>query len=185
MLKMSPELKIVDEVSVKDRIYGYAKKVLDYSITKQENFAGNNPTLAWLYQYVLLNIILARPSFSVVCTWERKKQLEDMGVNEPGMISLIALQAVADHIAPNFVIAGILMGMNQMTDIPATIALPTSWILGRIAWGTMCGVVHASAYAATRNLNISDEASSESSQIMPCYDDVFSEINQKFSQARF
>lgn len=134
-----------------ERIYDAAKKILDYSIAKQEAFSGDDPVRAWLYQYVFLNVVLARPSFSIVCTWERKKQLEQIGMNEAGMISLIGLQVVADHVAPNFVIAGIFAGIHQMTDIPSSISVPASWLLGRVAWGAMCGVAHASAYAFMRN----------------------------------
>jgi hypothetical protein len=170
---------------MKDRVFGYAKKILDYSITKQEAFSGDDPVRAWVYQYVFLNIVLARPSFSVVCTWERKQQLEKLGMNESGMISLIALQAIADHTAPNFVIAGIFAGIHQMTDIPPSISVPASWLLGRTAWGAMCGVAHASAYTLTKERSLAGEPI-DSQLMSPTFNqNHFSETDYKFSPATF
>lgn len=171
-----------------ERIYGAAKKILDYSIAKQEAFSGDDPMRAWLYQYVFLNVVLARPSFSVVCTWERKKQLEQKGMNEAGMISLIGLQVVADHIAPNFVIAGIFAGIHQMTDIPSSISVPASWIMGRVAWGAMCGIAHASAYAImSSQSNPGEHLNDQPLNSLGSVSDQpnFSETDYKFSSATF
>lgn len=184
---MKPELGGINPKVIKEHVLEGARKILDYSIAKQESFSGDNQLKAWLYQYIFLNIVLARPSFSVVCTWERKEQLQQMGLEEPGMIGLIAAQAVADHIAPNFLIAGILTAMHQATDISTPVALTASWILGRVSWGVICGITHASTYALTDrigSLKSIDELSGRVNEAMMNIH-VQNEIDHKFSTASF
>ena len=127
-----------------------AKKILDISINGQEKFSGGNAFRKWFYQYVFLNVILARPSFSVVCSREQLSQLKKLNVPESVIIGMIASQFLADHSLPNLYIAGAFSLISQIPELPLSVSGPASWAAGRIGWGVTAGLVHATSYALTK-----------------------------------
>ncbi|MFH2019189.1 MAG: hypothetical protein ABII80_01035 [bacterium] len=98
------------------------------------------------YRY-FLDVVLARPAIAFVDSHQRLAKLENIGLNESAIASLVLLHFILDHSVPNLVIATAYPVIDHLTNLPVGITAAYTFLAGRIAYGSTLGLAREIFYS--------------------------------------
>jgi hypothetical protein len=149
---------------------------LELSVKIQENFSHGNPILSWIYQYLFLNIMLAKPTASVVCTKERVNVLKANGLDDSKILGLLSLYFALDHVVPTSIMLAADAEYASHAQLPSWFAPFAGFLTARLVWGVSNGLFQAGVFSILSDREKIEKQAGQSQDIL----DLSVETNTKF-----
>lgn len=126
-----------------EKLHNYFDNLSEKSLAlvlAAHNKTGKKTPFAQAWYRFFLDVVLARPAIAFVDTEQRLTNLENIGLPESAIASLILIHIILDHSLPNLVIAAAYPIIDHLTQLPIAATGTLAYLAGRFTYGASTGL---------------------------------------------